>query len=209
MKYNLSKLLLESSRLKQPPRSPLISFNGSRLMQVCKSPWSNGWDIPRPSRGSFGWRDPGANMHVVIFLQVCLLSCLFRMFLRLNHFIICGFFFVSWDVFFCISGDFLCLQSTSKMSNDRFILLDDFFVHGVTHLKFNIAPEKRWLEDYFPNGKVSFQGLCWTLGGFSFEVGRGHPKCQWPTGGFDFWAKNIQPSTSALHCYPGAKKIPS
>ncbi len=33
-----------------------------------------------------------------------------------------------------------------------------------THLgtppKFNIAPEKWWLEDYFPIGKVTFQGLC-------------------------------------------------
>ena len=26
--------------------------------------------------------------------------------------------------------------------------------------KFNIAPEKRWLEDYFPIGKLTFQGLC-------------------------------------------------
>ena len=26
--------------------------------------------------------------------------------------------------------------------------------------KFNIAPEKWWLEDYFPIGKVTFQGLC-------------------------------------------------
>ena len=26
--------------------------------------------------------------------------------------------------------------------------------------KFNIAPEKGWLEDYFPIGKVTFQGLC-------------------------------------------------
>ena len=26
--------------------------------------------------------------------------------------------------------------------------------------EFNIAPEKRWLEDYFPIGKVTFQGLC-------------------------------------------------
>ena len=26
--------------------------------------------------------------------------------------------------------------------------------------KFNGAPEKRWLEDYFPIGKVTFQGLC-------------------------------------------------
>ena len=26
--------------------------------------------------------------------------------------------------------------------------------------KFNIAPEKWWLEDYFLIGKVTFQGLC-------------------------------------------------
>ena len=26
--------------------------------------------------------------------------------------------------------------------------------------KFNIASEKWWLEDYFPIGKVTFQGLC-------------------------------------------------
>ena len=26
--------------------------------------------------------------------------------------------------------------------------------------KFNIDPEKWWLEDYFPIGKVTFQGLC-------------------------------------------------
>ena len=30
----------------------------------------------------------------------------------------------------------------------------------VAPLKFNIAPEKWWLEDYFPIGKVTFQGLC-------------------------------------------------
>ena len=29
-----------------------------------------------------------------------------------------------------------------------------------TLAKFNIAPEKRWLEGYFPIGKVTFQGLC-------------------------------------------------
>ena len=29
-----------------------------------------------------------------------------------------------------------------------------------TPLKFNIAPENGWLEDYFPVGKVTFQGLC-------------------------------------------------
>ena len=26
--------------------------------------------------------------------------------------------------------------------------------------KFNIAPEKRWLENYFPFGMIIFQGLC-------------------------------------------------
>ena len=30
----------------------------------------------------------------------------------------------------------------------------------VTPWKFNIVPEKWWLEDYFPFGKVTFQGLC-------------------------------------------------
>ena len=30
----------------------------------------------------------------------------------------------------------------------------------ITPPKFNIAPEKRRLEDYFPTGKVTFQGLC-------------------------------------------------
>ena len=28
----------------------------------------------------------------------------------------------------------------------------------ITPLKFNIAPEKWWLENYFPIGKVTFQG---------------------------------------------------
>ena len=30
----------------------------------------------------------------------------------------------------------------------------------ITPPKFNIDPEKCWLEDYFPIGKVTFQGLC-------------------------------------------------
>ena len=30
--------------------------------------------------------------------------------------------------------------------------------HSCTPPKFNIAPEKWWLEDYFPIGKVTFQG---------------------------------------------------
>ena len=42
-------------------------------------------------------------------------------------------------------------------------------MHGsskrATPLKFNIAPEKRWLEDYFPIGKVTFQGRAVKLWG--------------------------------------------
>ena len=34
-------------------------------------------------------------------------------------------------------------------------ILDGLF----TPWKFNLAPEKWWLEDYFPIGKVTFQGL--------------------------------------------------
>ena len=30
--------------------------------------------------------------------------------------------------------------------------------------KFNMAPEKLWLEDYLPFGKAYFQGLCWISG---------------------------------------------
>ena len=35
-----------------------------------------------------------------------------------------------------------------------------FEFSATTPPKFNIAPEKWWLEDYFPIGKVTFQGLC-------------------------------------------------
>ena len=39
------------------------------------------------------------------------------------------------------------------------LILVDFFSQ-LTLPKFNIAPQKWWLEDYFPIGKVTFQGLC-------------------------------------------------
>ncbi len=45
-------------------------------------------------------------------------------------------------------------------SASRFQLLVTRQRFAHTPSKFNIAPEKRWLEDYFPIGKVSFQGLC-------------------------------------------------
>ena len=34
------------------------------------------------------------------------------------------------------------------------------WIAGLTPPKFNIAPENGWLEDYFPFGMVTFQGLC-------------------------------------------------
>ena len=34
-----------------------------------------------------------------------------------------------------------------------------------THPKFNIAPEKSWLEDYFPFGKAIFGGYVKLQGG--------------------------------------------
>ena len=36
--------------------------------------------------------------------------------------------------------------------------------------KFNIAPEKRWLEDYFPFGKVTFQGPTVKLRGCNLHL---------------------------------------
>ena len=52
-------------------------------------------------------------------------------------------------------------QETSAMKKQPF---GNGFMKGpeytTTPLKFNIAPEKWWLEDYFPIGKVAFQGLC-------------------------------------------------
>ncbi len=35
-----------------------------------------------------------------------------------------------------------------------------YIENTITPPKFNIAPQKWWLEDYFPTGKVTFQGLC-------------------------------------------------
>ena len=39
-------------------------------------------------------------------------------------------------------------------------LMQILLIQTRTPWKFNIAPEKWWLEDYFPIGKVTFQGLC-------------------------------------------------
>ena len=39
----------------------------------------------------------------------------------------------------------------------KYVLLN---IYDLRPQKFNLAPEKWWLEDYFPIGKVTFQGLC-------------------------------------------------
>ena len=44
------------------------------------------------------------------------------------------------------------------LTTNRQSLVDLDFLGIYTPWKFNIAPEKRWLEDYFPIGKVNFQG---------------------------------------------------
>ncbi len=36
--------------------------------------------------------------------------------------------------------------------------------------KFNIAPEKWWLEDYFPIGKVNFSGAMLNFGRVSYHI---------------------------------------
>ena len=38
--------------------------------------------------------------------------------------------------------------------------MEKILVASVTLSKFNIAPEKCWLQDYCPIGKVTFEGLC-------------------------------------------------
>ena len=47
-----------------------------------------------------------------------------------------------------------------------------------TPAKFNIDPEKWWLEDYLPIGKVTFQGVCYTSGGYNLKI------VKWQVGGF-------------------------
>ena len=49
--------------------------------------------------------------------------------------------------------------------------------YPVTPLKFNIAPEKWWLEAYFPIGKVTFQGAMLNFGRVNFEYPSSWPLC--------------------------------
>ena len=53
-------------------------------------------------------------------------------------------------------------QKRSGCSNSWIDRLDRFLSSKSKNTlpKFNIAPEKWWLEDYFPFGMVYFQGLC-------------------------------------------------
>ena len=46
-----------------------------------------------------------------------------------------------------------------------------FLKEKITPSKFNIAPEKWWLEDYFPIGKVLFRGdVKLRGGGYDLEI---------------------------------------
>ncbi len=55
-----------------------------------------------------------------------------------------------------------CIQVNLKfrMAGIKKTLKRNSKITSNTPPKFNIAPEKWWLEDYFPIGKVTFQGLC-------------------------------------------------
>ena len=55
---------------------------------------------------------------------------------------------------------FLMINRISVAWKSRKRLLNKVADMSPTPPKFNIAPEKWWLEYYFPIGKVTFQGLC-------------------------------------------------
>ena len=47
---------------------------------------------------------------------------------------------------------------TPRYSTQPLFMKQETFMD--TPLKFNLAPEKSWLEDEFPSGMAYFQGLC-------------------------------------------------
>ena len=71
-----------------------------------------------------------------------------------------------------VEGDttsvFLCEQRSLELTLLLTLLKHDMYIYicmriiyeNTTPPKFNMAPGKWWLEDYFPIGKVTFQGLC-------------------------------------------------
>ncbi len=54
------------------------------------------------------------------------------------------------------SGGFLLFKNMNQLENLSF----NGSKNQLTPWKFNIAPEKWWLEYYFPIGKVALQSLC-------------------------------------------------
>ena len=60
-----------------------------------------------------------------------------------------------------------CLAFTKVVEGRLRLSKRDLLKNGAyTPTKFNVATEKWWLEDYFPIGQVTFQGLCYTSGGY-------------------------------------------
>ena len=64
----------------------------------------------------------------------------------------CHFYFNAFPV--GVSCRYDTEMQLSSISNEHTLNLN------VIPPKFNTAPEKWWLEDYFPVGKVTFQWLC-------------------------------------------------
>ena len=71
---------------------------------------------------------------------------------------------------FCPVGESLVLCGHSRGSQHKNVKMNEIGLrmfemhiwsyHQITPPKLNIAPEKWWLEAYFPIGKVPLQGLC-------------------------------------------------
>ena len=62
--------------------------------------------------------------------------------------------------FICIHPPWVCQYLFAGAKGGPILFFDIAFVALFTPWKFNIAPEKWWLEDYFPIGMIHFQGLC-------------------------------------------------
>ena len=70
-----------------------------------------------------------------------------------------------WAVVWCAGGHPTCIGAVVPWGRvvgwcASFFQISIFLREVHTPPKFNIAPENWWLENYFPIGNVTFQGLC-------------------------------------------------
>ena len=70
-----------------------------------------------------------------------------------------------WSSYFLLSGLLPLFRNFYYLGPKFLNLHSKSILKQYTPPTFNIAPEKWWLEDYFPVRKTTFQGLCWTSGG--------------------------------------------